>query len=62
MWYVVVGNIGTVLSTDDETEARGCYASYCEDSTVGHGRARGECVILMRDDDIVAEIAPPFRY
>ena len=54
-WEVIVGNIGTVYSGDDEAVARRKFASYKRDSELECGRAVGESVVLMRDGEIVQE-------
>ena len=55
LWEVVVGNIGTVHRTRNETKARADFATYVTQSSAGYGRAAGETVTLMRDGDPVAE-------
>ncbi len=52
---VVVGNIGTVYSGEDEDAARTQYAHYEANSRAGYGRAGGEDVTLLEDGEIVAE-------
>jgi hypothetical protein len=54
-WEVIVGNVGTVYSGSDESEARAKFASYVETSKSGVGRAGGESVTLMKDSDIAEE-------
>tara|TARA_R110002167_G_scaffold294935_1_gene499527 strand:+ start:2917 stop:3471 length:555 start_codon:yes stop_codon:yes gene_type:complete len=50
-WEVIVGNIGTTYSGDDETEALRDYNQYVTQSTTGYGRASDEDVTLMRDGE-----------
>lgn len=52
---VVVGNVGTVYSGDDESAARLCYKEYVEASRVFYGRAAGEMVALLADGEIMEE-------
>lgn len=54
-YEVIVGNIGTVYTGASKLEARKAYLSYVKDSLAGFGRAGGEGVVLLRDDDIFAE-------
>ncbi len=54
-FQVIVGNIGTVYSGDDYEVARAKYESYVTDSREGYGRAGGEDVVLMADDEIERE-------
>ena len=54
-WQCIVGNIGTVYDGTSEAEARDMFATYVTQSSTGYGRAAGEPVTLMRDDEIVAE-------
>ncbi len=52
MWEVIVGNIGTVYSGDDELEARCEWETYVAVSKRGHGRGGNETVMLMCDGEI----------
>jgi len=54
-WEVVVGNIGTVYSGDDEKKAASVYKEYVRKSGEKTGRAAGETVTLMEDGDIIKE-------
>ncbi len=54
-FQVIVGNIGTVYSGDDDDAARCQYEYYAEASAAGYGRAGGEDVVLMADDEIERE-------
>jgi hypothetical protein len=57
-YEVVVGNVGSVHSGYDESEARAAYAKYVEQSQMGIGRACGENVTLYRNDEIDTEHDP----
>jgi len=50
-WQVIVGNIGTVVSTDQMGIALVTYAAYRKQSQNNHGRAAGEPVTLMKDGE-----------
>ena len=52
---IIVGNIGTVIDTDCEKEARGFFDHYVDASMAPLGRAAGESVCWMIDDDIHIE-------
>jgi len=54
-YTVICGNIGTVYAGDDMAEAERVYGIYCKQSDSGRGRAGGESVCLMHDDDIVRD-------
>jgi hypothetical protein len=54
-YEVIVGNIGTVYSGDDVREAVKTYSEYKEQSETGQGRASGESVTLVCDDEIWME-------
>ena len=54
-WQVIVGNIGTVFDGDNGFLARNTYSEYVSQSKSNYGRAAGECVTLMRHDDIRLE-------
>lgn len=51
-YQVVVGNIGTVVDTDDFGEAKDAFADYEQRSLTGSGRAAGEEVTLFEDGEI----------
>lgn len=55
-YQVTVGNVGTVLDTDNWTDALHTYSNYRGQSQSGVGRAAGEPVTLMRDGE------PYFEY
>jgi hypothetical protein len=57
-YEVIVGNIGTVYSGDDETEAHKTYDEYREQSQEGYGRAVGEPVTLLEDGEYVKDYWP----
>jgi len=52
---VVVGNVGTVLSTDVYGEAIDTFNDYVELSESGFGRAGFEPVILIHGADVLKE-------
>lgn len=54
-YQVIVGNIGTVYDGDNGFEANKQYNSYIGQSKAKFGRAAGETVTLMKDDDIHKE-------
>lgn len=55
LYEVSVGNIGTVYLGNDEADAEGEYDDYVERSKEGLGRAGGEAVVLMKDNEIWKE-------
>ena len=52
IWEVIVGNIGTVLNTENGFEAKQTYSAYKKQSESDHGRASGESVVLLKNGDI----------
>jgi hypothetical protein len=52
IWEVIVGNIGTVLTTENGFDAMQTYSAYKKQSESEYGRASGESVVLLRDGDI----------
>lgn len=54
-YEVIVGNIGTVHRGHSKQEAEKHYREYVSQSKEGYGRAAGEGVALMADDEIVKE-------
>lgn len=54
-WEVVVGNVGKVYDDLSEEGAKATYKAYVDISKSGDGRAGGETVTLLRDDEIVEE-------
>ena len=57
-YEVIVGNVGTVYSGSDATNAETIYAGYVETSLGSVGRASGEPVTLMQDGEPVREHTP----
>lgn len=58
LWELVVGNVGTVLSTKNGAFAMREYGEYKQISIKGIGRAGNEEVTLFRDGDIYWEHTP----
>lgn len=54
-YEVIVGNIGSVLQTNNPIEARKAYGEYKRLSQANAGRAGGEDVVLLREGDIELE-------
>lgn len=52
---IIVGNVGTVYSGTDKKEARRVYDEYVEQSQGNYGRAAGESVTWMREDELFLE-------
>ena len=50
-FHIVVGNIGTVYSGNDSTEANRIFDLYKQLSIDGYGRVTSEPVTLMRDNE-----------
>ncbi|MBI4090865.1 MAG: hypothetical protein HY422_02475 [Candidatus Komeilibacteria bacterium] len=57
MYDVIVGNIGYVYSGEDATVARRTYVEYVRQSEYGTGRASGESVMLLYNDEPILEFA-----
>ena len=56
-WYqVIVGNIGEVYDGDNKAEARESYREYYAQSREGYGRAAGESVTLMVDNEPIESV------
>jgi len=55
-YQVIVGNIGTVLDTDNGSLANKEYGQWVAKSKEAHGRASGEFVTLMCNGE------PKFEY
>ena len=53
-YQVLVGNIGTVASTDSKSEALKEFNHYVEASKASCGRASGEEVTLFGDGEILS--------
>lgn len=60
-FQVVVGNLGTVFSGNDEESAHECFGEYCGLSSDDYGRCGGETVTLMCDGVIWEEFNPSER-
>ena len=54
-YRVIVGNIGTVLETSRLSAAEDVYKDYIELSRNNYGRAAGEAVTLLEDDEPIKE-------
>ena len=54
-YSVIVGNVGTVLETANKNEAVKTYGEYKRISISGVGRAGGEDVTLICDDEPLYE-------
>ncbi len=52
-YQVIVGNIGTVTTTDSKKQALADFASYAEAAKSPYGRASGEEVTLFEDGEII---------
>lgn len=55
LYQVIVGNIGTVVNTNDHTEASRAFHEYVRQANTGYGRAAGESVVFMRGDEVISE-------
>lgn len=55
MYTVIVENVGNVLETKSKRDAMGTYKDYVIRSQSNRGRCAGEAVILMMDNEIMAE-------
>jgi hypothetical protein len=53
MYEVIVENIGKVYEGTDENFARKTFNDYVKLSKKGYGRAAGEGVILLKDNEIL---------
>lgn len=58
-YSVIVGNLGNVHEGFNARNARKAFASYVSDSKANYGRAAGENVTLMREDEPVKEYYSP---
>ena len=54
-YEVIQGNIGTLWRGTNGFEARQAFYGARRASLAPHGRASGESVVLIRDDEIIAE-------
>lgn len=61
-YEVIVSNVGNVHNGSDDSEARKVYEEYCRlvDDPGNGGRAKGESVALLCDDEVVEEQASAF--
>jgi hypothetical protein len=57
-YQVIVGNIGTVIDTNQLKEAIKIYSIYKNQSKGGYGRAGNERVTMMKDGEIKWEFIP----
>jgi len=57
-WEVIVGNVGSVYLGSNGFDARKHYNQYVYLSKHNHGRAGGEPVTLMKNDEIELEYNP----
>lgn len=55
VYEVMVGNVGTVITTTSMVRARTAYDKYVDLSRTHTGRASGEEVVLMRNGEPIAE-------
>lgn len=58
VYEVLVGNVGTVVTTKSRREAEGVYRDYVAASRAGVGRAANEAVALFVDGEPVREYEP----
>ena len=58
-YSVVVGNIGTVYRGPDRWEALESFVAYQRLSQSNSGRAGGETVTFMDNDEILEQYIPP---
>ena len=58
-YQIIVGNVGTVLDTNNQEEAHKTYNEYCEISKSGVGRAGREQVSLFEDGEPIQEYSCP---
>lgn len=63
-YEVIVGNIGSVLQTNDYKEAKATYKEYVQQSKENYGRAAGEVVTLFdnKTDDVDCEYEPVISF
>ena len=55
MWEVIVSNIGSVYRGRDVDRARKTYREYIQIVDDWYGRAGGEAVTLICDDEVMEE-------
>jgi hypothetical protein len=58
---VIVGNVGTTYDGNDIFIATTEFNHYVRESALGNGRAKGEEVTLMEDDEIKNDYIPGRR-
>ncbi len=58
-YTVIVGNIGLVHEGNNPVEASSIYGEYKRQSKNNYGRAAGESVCVMKDDEILYTYDPP---
>ena len=54
-YEVIVSNVGTVYQGTDGRVARQIFADYARQSRKNYGRAAGESVTKLCDDDVLVE-------
>lgn len=54
-FQVIVNNLGTVYDGASSVDANKIYKAYIQASKEPHGRASGESVIMLKDDEIMRE-------
>jgi hypothetical protein len=59
-YEVIVGNIGTVVETNNPIVARAAYGEYKRQSQSGYGRAANEPVVVLKDGEVDIEYNPPY--
>ena len=57
-YQVWVGNIGLVHEGNSKTEAKVIFNEYQQQSKNGYGRASGESVTLLDQEDVIDEFNP----
>ena len=55
-YEVIVGNVGSVISTDDYREAYEVFGEYCSQSESDYGRAGREDVYLLDQGEPIHEL------
>jgi hypothetical protein len=60
VWTVVVGNIGTVYTGEEETIARSVYDTYVHMSERGEGRCAYEEVSLFFNEECIETFIPTY--
>lgn len=54
-WEIIVGNVGSVLTTRNARDGLSTYQDYVCLSKCDAGRASGEAVVLLKDGEPVRE-------